>query len=128
MKSKKVLSLIIAAVIFAYLGAILYTRYQQWERMEDRKKWISGKIGAIKEGMDENAVIEILGQPDSVAVVSADEPGNILKGKHKNVLRYRYDIFLGKLKYTVEGASWAGISVYFDEQNKRVIYVRSMIF
>jgi hypothetical protein len=128
MRKRSFALLPLIALILIFLAARWYIAHRHWVRVEERKQQITEKIAAIKEGMDESAVIKILGEPDSAQLVSANEPGNILGGKYKNVLRYRYDIYLGDLPFTVEGGSWAGVSVYFDEENKRVIYVRSLVF
>lgn len=127
MRKLRIPKVILLAAIFVTIIALAYYQHQNWESVELHRYRIEEKVKSIKEGMDEKSVIDILGKPDSVALVSADDPENMFVGKYKGLFRYRYTIFLGKLPFTTEGGRWAEISIYFDENSKTVIYVKWLI-
>lgn len=127
---KKPMKLIILFLLMALLAGISLAFYmsRDYAKIDARRESLRAKIEQLKEGDDETLVLKILGQPTSIETIKPKDLGFRIQTKFGTVLLYRYDINLGRMPLTVEGALRASIAVYLDDATKKVVKLDWLIF
>lgn len=126
-KSARLLIFLFLAVLLAFISLKVYMS-QDYSKIEVRRESLRAKIEQLKEGDDESLVLKILGRPTFTKIIESKDLSFRTLATSQTVLLYRYDIILGKMPLTIEGASRASISVYIDDATKKVVKLDWFIF
>lgn len=129
---KKVLSIPLITIIILIIIILVYWIYV-WIQ-EDR---LMKKITSIEEGMDEDEVIQLLGEPKRKVQVKTDEitkgwsiPGQgdfeRVKKEYIELVSYVYYIKRYNLMKLRERLPAATHSIYIDPASRKVVYVKSI--